>query len=99
MAGKAGGRKLASPADLNVRPMMEVVRGAVFNILQVGFLRHAWVLCPYLSSIAFVKSDLSCWMFSGLGTRWMFSTPATWSVVGPLQRYRICWDRGTKQGL
>lgn len=34
MAGKAGGRKLASPADLNVRPMMEVVRGAVFNILQ-----------------------------------------------------------------
>lgn len=35
MAGKVGGRKLASPADLNVRPMMEVVRGAVFNILQV----------------------------------------------------------------
>ncbi|KAG0632070.1 hypothetical protein M758_1G301900 [Ceratodon purpureus] len=34
MAGKVGGRKLASPADLNVRPMMEVVRGAVFNILQ-----------------------------------------------------------------
>jgi 16S rRNA (guanine(966)-N(2))-methyltransferase RsmD len=34
MAGKAGGRKLVSPADMNVRPMMEVVRGAVFNILQ-----------------------------------------------------------------
>lgn len=34
MAGKVGGRKLASPADLNVRPMMEIVRGAVFNILQ-----------------------------------------------------------------
>jgi 16S rRNA G966 N2-methylase RsmD len=35
MAGKAGGRKLVSPADMNVRPMMEVVRAAVFNILQV----------------------------------------------------------------
>jgi len=34
MAGKVGGRKLVSPADANVRPMMEVVRGAVFNILQ-----------------------------------------------------------------
>jgi 16S rRNA G966 N2-methylase RsmD len=36
MAGKAGGRKLVSPADMNVRPMMEVVRGAVFNILQLA---------------------------------------------------------------
>jgi hypothetical protein len=35
MAGKVGGRKLVSPADMNVRPMMEVVRGAVFSILQV----------------------------------------------------------------
>ena len=46
MAGKVGGRKLASPADLNVRPMMEVVRGAVFNILQVGFTYiFLWSCC------------------------------------------------------
>jgi hypothetical protein len=35
MAGKAGGRKLVSPADMNVWLMLEVVPGAVFNILQV----------------------------------------------------------------
>ncbi len=35
MAGKSGGRKLVSPADMNVWPMLEVVPGAVFNILQV----------------------------------------------------------------
>ncbi|CAK9263632.1 unnamed protein product [Sphagnum jensenii] len=34
MAGEAGGRKLVSPADMNVWPMLEVVPGAVFNILQ-----------------------------------------------------------------
>jgi 16S rRNA G966 N2-methylase RsmD len=34
MAGKSGGRKLVSPADMNVWPMLEVVPGAVFNILQ-----------------------------------------------------------------
>ncbi|GBG81183.1 hypothetical protein CBR_g31858 [Chara braunii] len=34
MAGKEGGRKLWSPADEKVRPMMEVVRGAVFSMLQ-----------------------------------------------------------------
>ncbi|KAJ7571023.1 hypothetical protein O6H91_01G145500 [Diphasiastrum complanatum] len=34
MAGKVGGRKLLSPTDKHVRPMMEVVRGAVFNMLQ-----------------------------------------------------------------
>ncbi|CAM6014537.1 unnamed protein product [Sphagnum balticum] len=34
MAGKAGGRKLVSPADMNVWLMLEVVPGAVFNILQ-----------------------------------------------------------------
>ncbi len=35
MGGKAGGRKLVSPADMNVWLMLEVVPGAVFNILQV----------------------------------------------------------------
>jgi 16S rRNA G966 N2-methylase RsmD len=46
MAGKVGGRKLASPADLNVRPMMEVVRGAVFNILQVdSTCIFLWLCC------------------------------------------------------
>ncbi|KAG6544770.1 hypothetical protein Mapa_013796 [Marchantia paleacea] len=34
MAGSVAGKKLTSCADLKVRPMMEVVRGAVFNILQ-----------------------------------------------------------------
>ncbi|KAL3693532.1 hypothetical protein R1sor_007183 [Riccia sorocarpa] len=34
MAGSVAGKKLTSCADMNVRPMMEVVRGAVFNILQ-----------------------------------------------------------------
>ncbi|CAM6124492.1 unnamed protein product [Calypogeia fissa] len=34
MAGRCAGKKLTSPADAKVRPMMEVVRGAVFNILQ-----------------------------------------------------------------
>lgn len=34
IAGKASGKKLLSPADLSMRPMMEVVRGAVFDILQ-----------------------------------------------------------------
>eukprot|EP00850_Spirogloea_muscicola_P001630 SM000006S19395 [mRNA] locus=s6:507359:509982:+ [translate_table: standard] len=34
MGGRQGGRKLLSPADANVRPMMEVVRGAVFSMLQ-----------------------------------------------------------------
>ncbi|MCO5609184.1 hypothetical protein L7F22_063407 [Adiantum nelumboides] len=34
IAGKASGKKLLSVADASVRPMMEVVRGAVFDILQ-----------------------------------------------------------------
>lgn len=34
MAGRCAGKKLTSPADAKVRPMMEVVRGAVFNILM-----------------------------------------------------------------
>lgn len=34
IAGKASGKKLLSIADISVRPMMEVVRGAVFDILQ-----------------------------------------------------------------
>ncbi|BBN06066.1 16S rRNA (guanine966-N2)-methyltransferase [Marchantia polymorpha subsp. ruderalis] len=34
MAGSVAGKKLTSCADLKVRPMMEVVRGAVFNILH-----------------------------------------------------------------
>ncbi|CAK9207475.1 unnamed protein product [Sphagnum troendelagicum] len=34
LEGKAGGRKLESPADTNVWPMLEIVPGAVFNILQ-----------------------------------------------------------------
>ncbi|KAL2634036.1 hypothetical protein R1flu_005515 [Riccia fluitans] len=34
MAGSVAGKKLTSCADMKVRPMMEVVRGAVFNILQ-----------------------------------------------------------------
>lgn len=34
--GKAHGRKLLSPTGMDVRPMMEVVRGASFDILQVA---------------------------------------------------------------
>ncbi|XP_002977141.2 uncharacterized protein LOC9639054 [Selaginella moellendorffii] len=34
MGGKNNGKKLLSPNDSSVRPMMEVVRGAVFNMLQ-----------------------------------------------------------------
>eukprot|EP00250_Pteridium_aquilinum_P008222 c17776_g1_i1 orf=98-1039(+) len=34
IAGKASGKKLLSVADVSVRPMMEIVRGAVFDILQ-----------------------------------------------------------------
>ncbi|KAH7295989.1 hypothetical protein KP509_26G002400 [Ceratopteris richardii] len=34
IAGKASGKKLLSVADASVRPMMEIVRGAVFDILQ-----------------------------------------------------------------
>jgi len=35
LGGKVRRRKLLSPKDRNVRPMMEVVRGAAFDILQV----------------------------------------------------------------
>ncbi|KAK3235943.1 hypothetical protein CYMTET_53894 [Cymbomonas tetramitiformis] len=34
ISGKSGGLKLLSPTDENVRPMMEMVRGAVFSMLQ-----------------------------------------------------------------
>ncbi|KAM3294203.1 hypothetical protein ACQJBY_037227 [Aegilops geniculata] len=34
LAGKVRRRKLLSPKDRNVRPMMEVVRGAAFDIIQ-----------------------------------------------------------------
>jgi 16S rRNA G966 N2-methylase RsmD len=34
LGGKVRRRKLLSPKDRNVRPMMEVVRGAAFDILQ-----------------------------------------------------------------
>ena len=33
LGGKVRRRKLLSPKDRNVRPMMEVVRGAAFDIL------------------------------------------------------------------
>ena len=34
LSGERRGRRLLSPSDRNVRPMMEVVRGAVFSIIQ-----------------------------------------------------------------
>ncbi|CAN6454192.1 unnamed protein product [Victoria cruziana] len=36
LGGKARRRKLLSPKGMDVRPMMEVVRGAAFDILQVA---------------------------------------------------------------
>ena len=38
ISGKASGKKLLSVADSSVRPMMEIVRGAVFDMLQVAFV-------------------------------------------------------------
>ena len=37
ISGKASGKKLLSVADSSVRPMMEIVRGAVFDMLLVIF--------------------------------------------------------------
>eukprot|EP00249_Psilotum_nudum_P012703 c23932_g1_i1 orf=90-1064(+) len=34
ISGKVAGKKLLSPADMTVRPMMEVVRAAIFNSLK-----------------------------------------------------------------
>ncbi|XWS32823.1 hypothetical protein CRYUN_Cryun22dG0022800 [Craigia yunnanensis] len=38
LGGKAKRKKLLSPKGMDVRPMMEVVKGAVFDILQLMFL-------------------------------------------------------------
>lgn len=35
LGGKARRKKLLSPKGMDVRPMMEVVKGAAFDILQV----------------------------------------------------------------
>lgn len=35
LGGKARRKKLLSPKGMDVRPMMEVVKGAAFGILQV----------------------------------------------------------------
>lgn len=35
IGGKARRKKLLSPKGMDVRPMMEVVKGAAFDILQV----------------------------------------------------------------
>ena len=45
MAGSQGGRRLLSPSDAKVRPMMEVVRGAVFSMLQVQSTQGSSVWC------------------------------------------------------
>lgn len=37
LGGKARRKKLLSPKGMDVRPMMEVVKGAAFAILQVSF--------------------------------------------------------------
>ncbi|XP_044346030.1 uncharacterized protein [Triticum aestivum] len=42
LAGKVRRRKLLSPKDRNVRPMMEVVRGAAFDIIVVDRKAHSY---------------------------------------------------------
>lgn len=39
LGGKAKRKKLLSPAGMDVRPMMEVVKGSAFDILQVLVVR------------------------------------------------------------
>ncbi|GAB2230217.1 hypothetical protein Droror1_Dr00014475 [Drosera rotundifolia] len=43
IGGKAKRKKLLSPADMDVRPMMEVVKGATFDILQAAGGCHAYL--------------------------------------------------------
>lgn len=47
LGGKARRKKLLSPKGMDVRPMMEVVRGAAFDILQV-WMRSAELSWCYL---------------------------------------------------
>ncbi|KAF8674268.1 hypothetical protein HU200_048090 [Digitaria exilis] len=55
LGGKVRRRKLLSPKDRNVRPMMEVVRGAAFDILQAHFVEmDPWVISEVL------KPNLEC---------------------------------------
>lgn len=44
LAGKARRKKLLSPKGKDVRPMMEVVKGAAFGILQVNL--HFLIYSP-----------------------------------------------------
>ncbi|URD78458.1 hypothetical protein MUK42_02734 [Musa troglodytarum] len=49
LGGKARRKKLLSPKGMDVRPMMEVVRGAAFDILQVHFVEmDPWVVSEVL---------------------------------------------------
>ncbi|KAL9253741.1 putative rRNA methyltransferase YlbH [Drosera capensis] len=43
IGGTAKRKQLLSPADMDVRPMMEVVKGATFDILQVAGGCHAYL--------------------------------------------------------
>ncbi|KAJ8420981.1 hypothetical protein Cgig2_012959 [Carnegiea gigantea] len=58
LAGKAKRKKLLSPVGMDVRPMMQVVKAAAFDILQVHFVEmDQWVvsnvLQPNLQSTGF----------------------------------------------
>ncbi|KAH9739863.1 methyltransferase [Citrus sinensis] len=50
LGGKARRKKLLSPKGMDVRPMMEVVKGAAFDILQVHFVEmDPWVVSNVLT--------------------------------------------------
>lgn len=45
LGGKARRKKLLSPKGMDVRPMMEVVKGAAFDILQVAYASQSNANC------------------------------------------------------
>lgn len=50
-------KKLMSPKDRDVRPMMEVVRGAAFDMLQVLSFYEIMGMCKWMCT-SFMKTQL-----------------------------------------
>lgn len=57
LGGKVRRKKLLSPKDRDVRPMMEVVRGAAFDMLQVLSFYEIMGMCKWMYT-SFMKTQL-----------------------------------------
>lgn len=92
LGGKAKRKKLLSPKGMNVRPMMEVVKGSAFDILQVVVIPKCYS-CACVSSSKFVRGSLCVDVRYWLATRSVNFTLFFFNTTVPLKIFYLALCR------